>query len=88
MAFRSKADAEWWGRQGGNGCENIRIFRQFDNRGLIAVFLQFLVTAVFDFIVSNGCDRDKDILFMDMAVNCLIHGFCADSLFGMSQTCG
>ena len=24
---------------------------------------------------------------MDMAVNCLIHGFCADSLFGMSQAC-
>lgn len=70
MAFRSKADAEWWRRQGGNGCENIRIFRQFDNWGLIAVFFQFLVAAVFDFIVCNGCDRNKDILFMDMAVDC------------------
>ena len=87
MAFRSKADAEWWRRQGGNGCENVRIFRQFDNRGLIAVFLQFLVAAVFDFIVCNGCDGNKDILRMDMAMNCLIHGFCADSLFGMSQAC-
>ena len=87
MAFGSKANAEWWRRQGGNGCENIWIFRQFDNRGLITVFLQFLVAAVFDFIVCNGCNGNKDILFMDMAVNCLIHGFCADSLFGMSQAC-
>lgn len=70
MAFGSEADAEWWRRQGGYGCENIRIFCQLDNRRLIAVFLQFLVAAVFDFIVGNGCDRDKDILFMDMAVDC------------------
>ena len=84
MAFCSKADTKWWRRQGGNGCENVRIFRQFDNRGLIAVFLQFLVAAVFDFIVCNGCDGNKDILFRNMAMNRLIHGFCADSLFRMS----
>ena len=88
MAFRCKADTERWGRQGGYGCENVWIFRQFDNRGLIAVFLQFFVAAIFDFLVCNGCDGNKDILRMDMAVNCLIHGFCADRLFRMSQACG
>ena len=88
MAFGSEADAERRRRQGGNGCENVWIFRQFDNRRLIAIFFQFLVAAVFDFIVGNGCNGNKDILFMNMAMNCLIHGFCADSLFGLSQACG
>ena len=88
MAFGGKAHTERRIVEHAHAGQDVRVFSKLDDGRHTDLFLDFLLTAVFDFVIGHGGHRNKHVLVGNVLVHGAVHRFGADGFDAVRHAIG